>query len=493
MFIANSTFQKTPNLGVSPDNSIWTGPDSTIAHVNAALYSSLALSLFVAFIAMLSKQWLRCHFMNYGSVVERGRDRYRKFKGMKTWHFDFIMESLPLLLQASLFLFSYALSIYLLTINKAIATIAISFISFGLLFYFLIVSAATLSYSCPFQSPLSLYIRSLLGLEDKDKNYLGQAWSWLGRMFFGGPRRSGRPHAPEEDRGDRVKLAIVGPFDQPLRLAAGWTTWGDYVVDTECVAWLSWSSRSTEAVMAIAGLIPEIVWHANIPATTQLERLYYTMLGCFNFSFNPPVVIPQLRDKVYLIAKALVHLAVQRKGIESERDVFQSISAKHRFIGSRHYDTDSDLESTLGMIDRVFKDDDLPLVNWERFSFTVPHHTWMGSILRCYAWRALGNGDPLPVDVEQFVLHSLRPAPPPPASIVAECLHTIGLVLGIRLRDYDQHAIYERSVHRRRVLSWRKLISFAAAAESPPKLVAFTSSLRTFGTTILPRARSPAH
>ena len=58
MFIANSTFQKSPNLGVSPESSIWTGPDSTIVHVQAVLFSSLAISLLAAFIAMLSKQWL---------------------------------------------------------------------------------------------------------------------------------------------------------------------------------------------------------------------------------------------------------------------------------------------------------------------------------------------------------------------------------------------------------------------------------------------------
>ena len=199
MFIANSTFQKTPNLGVSPDKSIWTGPDSTIVHVQAVLFSSLAISLLAAFIAMLSKQWLSRYSESYGSLTERGRDRKRKIKGVTTWHFDLIMECLPLLLQVALFLFSYALSIYLFTIKKAISAVAISFTSFGLLFYFLIVSAATLSYNCPFQTPLSLALRFLFRLEDKDKNHLGRAWSWLKRMVYGGFCRFGRPYALEGD------------------------------------------------------------------------------------------------------------------------------------------------------------------------------------------------------------------------------------------------------------------------------------------------------
>ena len=492
MFIANSTFQKTPNLGVSPDKSIWTGPDSTIVHVQAVLFSSLAISLLAAFIAMLSKQWLSRYSESHGSPTERGRDRQRKVNGVTTWHFNLIMECLPLLLQAALLLFSYALSIYLSTINKTIAAVTIGFTSFGLLFYFLIVSAATLSYNCPFQTPLSLLLRLLFHLQDKDKNYLSQAWSWLKRMPLGGPRRSGRPHGLEGDHGDHVELAMVRPFGKPHRLAAGLISWSDYVLDTQCIAWLYQRSRSAEVVMAIAGLIPEIIWHADM-GICPLKQLYDILLECFDSSSEPPALIPKLREKAYLSAKALVHLAVQRKHIESDRDVFRSISVKHRLIGSRHYDTDSDLESTLGMVDRVFKDGDLPLMRWGQFSFTVPHQTWMGYTLRFHTWHPHRNNDPLSGDAEEFVLHSLQQVTPPPAPIVAECLYIIGHVLGITLEDYDQQPIDEKSVHCRRILSWRKLISFVAVAESAPKLTAFTTSLREFGITILPRTRSPAH
>ena len=492
MFIANSTFQKSPNLGVSPESSIWTGPDSTIVHVQAVLFSSLAISLLAAFIAMLSKQWLSRYSESHGSLTQRGRNRQRKIKGVTTWHFDLIMECLPLLLQVALLLFSYALSIYLLTINKAIAAVAIGFTSFGLLFYFIIVSAATLSYNCPFQTPLSLTLRILFRLEDPDKNYLEQAWSRLKRIFPAVPRCSGRPRAHEEVPGDHVELAMIRPSGQPPQLAPGWTTCVDYALDTECIAWLYQRSRSTEVIMAIAGLIPEIVWHDDM-GPSPLKQLYDIMLECFDSTSQPPALIPKLREKAYISAKALVHLAVQGKDLGYETDVFQSISMRHQPVGSRHYDTDSDLESTLGMIDRVFAYDNLPSMRWSQFSFTVPHQTWMGYTLRCYAWHALGTGYPLPGDAEQFVLHSLRLVPPPPAPIVVECLHIIGLVLEITLQDHDQQVIGERLVHRRRVLSWRKLISFVPLIESTPTFTEFTTSLRVFGTTILSWTRSTAH
>ena len=406
---------------------------------------------------MLSKQWLGRYSESHGSITDRGRDRHRKIKGVTTWHFDLIMECLPLLLQLALFLFSYALSIYLFTINKAVAAVTVGLTSFGLLFYILVVSVATLSYNCPFQTPLSLFFRTLFRLKDKDKNYLGQAWSRLKRMLPGGLRRSGRPNVPEEDRGDYVKLAMAGPFGKPPRLAAGLTAWNDYVVDTECIAWLSQRSRSTEVVMAIAGLVPEIIWHADM-GTSPLKQLYDIMLECFDSSSKPLALIPKLREKAYLSAKAFVHLAVQRQGVKSEKDVFQFISLNHSAIEFGHYDTDSDLESTLVMVDRVFKGDDSQLrrMRWDQFSFTVPHHIWMGYTLRCYTWRALRkNPHLLPSDVEEFVRHSFRLVPPPPDTIVVECLHIISLFLGITLRDDGPPAIDLRSVHCGRVFLGR--------------------------------------
>ena len=474
MFIANSTFQNMPDLGVSPDKSIWTGPDSTIVHVQAVLFSSLAISLLAAFIAMLSKQWLSCYSESYGSHNNRGRYQYRGINGVTAWHLDLIMECLPLLLQAALFLFSYALSIYLFTINNAVAAVTIGFTSFGLLFYFLIVFAGTLSYNCPFQTPLSRTLRFLFRLENDDKNYLGQAWSWLKRVFSG--RCFGRPHRPGKSgvSSRPWQSSSCGDFES----SAGRTAQGNNVLEAEYIARLSHMSRSAE-----------IVWPIGISQATLLEQLYDTILEYFDFSSNPPVLIPTFRDRVYLTAKALIHLAVQRNDVDSERNVFQSISMKHRLIGSRHYNMDSDLESTLGMVDRVLKDEDLPLMHWEQFSFTAPHHTWMAYIFRCHAWRTLRNNNPLPGDVEQFVLHSLRPVPPPPAPIVVECLHIIGLVLGTTLQDYDQQAIDERSVRRRRAPRC-KLIRFVAVTRSGPKSTASTVNLRDSGTTIPPRMRS---
>ena len=109
----------------------WNGADPTVVRVQCILYSSLAASLFAAFIAMLGKQWFNrsARVEMRGSVIERSRHRQRKMHAMVTWHFDLVMECLPLMLQAALLLFGHALSNYLFFINRVVASVLIGFTS----------------------------------------------------------------------------------------------------------------------------------------------------------------------------------------------------------------------------------------------------------------------------------------------------------------------------------------------------------------------------
>ena len=120
-----------------------TGPPSTIVHVQAILLSSLCLSLLSAFLAMVSKQWLnRCTPVKMrGIIIERSQYRQRKLDDIVNWYFDHVVRSLPLMLQAALLLFGYALSRYLWEINTTIALVTFCATSFGALFCLFIVIA----------------------------------------------------------------------------------------------------------------------------------------------------------------------------------------------------------------------------------------------------------------------------------------------------------------------------------------------------------------
>ena len=436
----------------------WTAPPANMIDVQAILYSSLAASLLSAFIAMLGKQWLNRYSRveMRGSVIDRSRYRQRKMNGMVTWHFDLVMECLPLMLQAALLLLGYALSVYLFTINNKIAAVVVAFTGFGLLFYILIVSAATLSYNCPFQTPLSLIIRFMIRFDDEHRKYVKRTRKWFRRKYlsFQGKKqtrtRSSGPYQvgsfstfDEKSIGDHIELAMVGTADQQVPLFNKETDWHGYVLDSNCIAWMFEMSMDADVILAIMKFIPEVVWHVGI-RSAPLGRLYDTVLECFDGSSGRLTVIPKLRNKAYLSAKALLHLAIQRKclGGDLDNEVFKAISNRHRIIGWKRYEGDPDLESTLGIIDRVFGDyEDM---FWHTFVLSVPHHSWMGHILLYRAWDVLRKGEALPDDVKEFVLYSLRLEPPPPAPIVADCLFIIGLVLGIKMHIDDLMVIDKR-------------------------------------------------
>jgi hypothetical protein len=426
----------------------WNGPGSTIIRVQTVLYSSLAASLLASFIAVLGKQWLnRYAWVDMrGSVIDRSRHRQRKMNGMDTWRFDLVMESVPLILQAALLLLGYALSDYLFFIDKVVASVIIGFAAFGLLFYLLIASAAALSYNCPFQTPFSLIIHYLVRRDSKRKKYFKRIRKRFNSIFSNMKWKWPRPEycglgPPRADDGNTFGGHLVVPMAnqsvQPPPLFNEDTDWEDYVLDSDCIAWMYEMSMDTDVIMAILRFIPEIVWHAGI-RTTPLERLYDTLVECFDRSSGHPKVIPKLKDKAYLAAKALLHLTVQRKCIGDDRgaEALKSTFDRHLLMCPKGYEGDSDLTSTLGAISCVFGDPG-PM-DWQHFSFTPTHHAWMGHILLYRAWDVLGRRrQPLPDDIKQFILHSSCSEHPPPTPVIADCVFIISLILEIPLHIDD--------------------------------------------------------
>jgi len=150
--------------GDVPTVPVWTGPPRTIVLVEAILYASLAASLFSAFLATLGKQWLNRYTSNdvRGSAIERSQNRQRKLDGIAAWYFDHVMESLPLVLQLALLLLGSGLSLYLWGVNTTIASVIIAATSFGVAFYAFIIIAGTVSTSCPYQTPGPRVLRYIL-------------------------------------------------------------------------------------------------------------------------------------------------------------------------------------------------------------------------------------------------------------------------------------------------------------------------------------------
>jgi hypothetical protein len=421
----SATFQGTLSDSSDSTTPKWNGPDKTVVRVLAILYSSLFASIAVAFVAILGRQWLT-HYAKpeHGSSIDTLRSRKLKMDGMDTWCFNLVMDCLLVLLNASLLLLGIGLATYLLPLSQTVAVVVIGFTSFRLLFYLASSVAAIIFQHCPLQTPCSLTVRYLIS------SLVPKTWAQ------DGTRRRPRPVR----RKTKDKAKTVDEVTHPMwTLAADPDTlfsqreidWDGYVVYSNCVTWIFEKPVENDTIMAIISFIPEIVWHGGIK-TTPLERIYDNLLECFDDKVHCPTVLSRYRDRAYLSAKALLHIIIQRRclGDEADAAVVDSISARHPRMGYRHYEDDSDLESTLCITD-ILLGASVPALEWENLKLTAPHHSWMAHILLYRAWDTIINTGKLTEDVTGFIKHSLSLDPPPQAAVVADCLLMIGLVLGI--------------------------------------------------------------
>ena len=416
----------------SSDVPHWNGPEKAIVRIQAILYSSMCASFTAAFVAILGRQWLN-HYARpeRGSTIDSIRNRKLKMDGMDSWRFNLVMDCLPLMLQAALVLLGSGLSYYLFFLDQTVAGIVIGFTSFCLFFYTASSFAAILSRHCPFQTPLSLGIRSFA------RRCVPK--SWRSRL----QATKSRPSRPKAKGGDPLLPMWTLAADPDPLFSHRDTDWDGYVVYSDCITWMLEKPIEQDALKAIVGFAPEIVWHAGIKSV-PLQRMYDTLLECFDERSVPPAVLSRYRDQAYLSAKAVLHVLVQRKclGDDSDAAVFKTIMAKHRALTPRRYTSDGELESILGIIDLVLGKG--KAIVWTGLKLPVEHHSWMAHILLYRAWDVLGSSRVLSDDVTGFIRYSLSMDPPPSDAIVADCLMMIGLLIGINIHMDDLSIVDKR-------------------------------------------------
>ena len=94
-------------------------------------------------------------------MIERCGDRQLKHDGLKKWPFHLFVESLPVMLQIALLLLACGLCKHMASVNTSVAIVLITLTTLGVLFYLGIIIAGTVSYECPFQTPVSTALRGL--------------------------------------------------------------------------------------------------------------------------------------------------------------------------------------------------------------------------------------------------------------------------------------------------------------------------------------------
>ena len=137
---------------------------TSVVRVQSILFVNLSVTLFVALIAALGKQWILYYtrITRWGNIVDRGKEHQAKLVGLQKWGLHIIMESLPIMLQFSLLLLTSALVIYLwdLDISAAETVLVVSLVVLS--FYVCIAVAAAIWSDCPFQTPFSILLPKIL-------------------------------------------------------------------------------------------------------------------------------------------------------------------------------------------------------------------------------------------------------------------------------------------------------------------------------------------
>ncbi|KZT65268.1 hypothetical protein DAEQUDRAFT_769022 [Daedalea quercina L-15889] len=128
-------------------------PMAYAVRVNAFWFASLVVSVSVAFLTILAKQWLASLGGDQHPSVEIcGRQYQYRYDNARAWRLASALEFLPLLLHMSLLLFFAGLIDFLWATNTAVAVVATVLIGFTVAIYIGSYVLSHLSSTCPYRT-----------------------------------------------------------------------------------------------------------------------------------------------------------------------------------------------------------------------------------------------------------------------------------------------------------------------------------------------------
>ena len=168
---------------VEPGNSSYLAnlpsPEKLLAFEKPALakavtilwFAALAFSFSGVLITMLAKQWLVAYGLQPQDEPHKTAcQRQQKRDSLHRWHLPWILALLPALLHASLFLFLIGLIVYIWRLDLTVSVITCVILGILFLFYFASSTLAAFSSSCPFNTPLSHFIRTFFLAKDDSQS-----------------------------------------------------------------------------------------------------------------------------------------------------------------------------------------------------------------------------------------------------------------------------------------------------------------------------------
>jgi hypothetical protein len=466
--IDNSSFGN--NVPTVPQ---WTGPPRAIVDVQAILFASLTVSLFSAFLAMLGKQWLSRYDSAdmRGTMVERSQNRQRKLDGIAAWYFDNVLESLPLMLQAALLLFGCALSRYLWEVNRTIASVVLGVTSFGALSYLFIIVAGTVFENCPYQTPGAHILRHhllppLRSIFSKFPGFIKASgcyrvsikwWENLGLPWYS---RSNIIQslitilllliAPVTDvyhLGQAIIRSLVA-FSRTLyhrfmdtSLRRPDVNQRSIMLDLRCVSWMLLTSLDKAfhvSALKYLATMPELACFDPFLVTS----CFNIFISCINVIDDTPVMVQGLEQlaapSAFFFLRAFRHLLQT----DPTSNTLATLRRRYNrvFLSSWVDFTDLPIRYTMIAAHMLVNPHCKPPAHWKWRNDNRPSAQEHNQLAWCMVKAAqAGHQRKLWRRVPGWTLHfafdSLSLDPPPPPSVVADCLKIIAIDLGCDLSN----------------------------------------------------------
>jgi len=374
------------------------------------------MSLLAAFFAMLGKQWLSKYASidMRGSAIERSQDRQRKLDGIVRWYFEHVLECLSMMLQFALFLIGCALVRYLWDISTAVAVVVIVMTSFGVLFYVSIVLAGTASESCPYQTPLAAVFRLLI----------------------------------KHPRVRRVWRGRSDPDKYAIKLERQATA-----LDFRCISWMLRTSFDKTINLSTLGFLKTILALSDSnPNSDIVTSCFNIFSNCFFATNNTSLSITRGSEQLAEISAMCFFCAFSSLlTVEPTSTTIEDVRQQYLKIFPLRANLQH-LPSPIRTFHRLFvKGEKQPNISWTHYN---PSSDELVAFARALDQATKFNypsnahaEQKVPRWLVRFAFRFLSQDPPPPASVLINCLNIIAVDLG--RDDWDSHstASEERCVH----------------------------------------------
>jgi len=417
---------------------------------------------------MLGKQCLnRYHHIDQGTEIERSQNRQRKLDGITVWYFDYMVESLPSMLQVALLLLGCALSRYLWEVNTVVASVVIGLTSIGMIFYLVIITAGTVTESCPYKTPWSLIIRHLVSWASstglaitsafrgsktmrtiaENVQYYHPWWSRREITPFLKDMVLELPHALAIDVYHLGKMMVWSSYAfavgachlrvtlfMDLHRSPSILDWG---VDLQSISWVLQVSLDKSSHLAALKHLASMMELTNFNPTLA-KVCFNTFTDCTTVN-NCKVVVIQGSEEVAAVSALCIFSTISHLlGTDPTSSVLEEVHQDYLKVFPVQVNfSDNQFYYTMNVLRCLyFQSWRRQGFHWNGYKPPFHEHAIAAQNFVKIAWfKYQETPGKVPCFVLRFALHSLSLDPLPSTSVIANCLLIIAIDLGCNVSD----------------------------------------------------------